>query len=68
MSFTEMMDYVSRGFEVVGVAVLVVGFLSGLFRSLHAYFRAGERLPTGSCAATSGAASFWASRSSSPPT
>ncbi len=39
MSFTEVMDYVSRGFEVVGVAVLVVGFLSGVVRSLHAYFR-----------------------------
>ncbi len=39
MSFTEMMNYVTRGFEVVGVAVLVVGFVSGLFRSLHAYFR-----------------------------
>ncbi len=38
MNFTEIMDYVSRGFEVAGIAVLVVGFLSGVVRSLHAYF------------------------------
>ena len=38
MSFTESMDYVSRGFEVVGVVVLVIGFLSGVLRALHAYF------------------------------
>jgi uncharacterized membrane protein len=37
MSFTESMDYVSRGFEVVGVVVLVIGFLSGVLRALHAY-------------------------------
>jgi uncharacterized membrane protein len=38
MSFTESMDYVSRGFEVAGVVVLVIGFLSGVLRALHAYF------------------------------
>jgi uncharacterized membrane protein len=37
MTFTEAMDYVSRGFEVAGVIVLVVGFLSGVVRALHAY-------------------------------
>jgi uncharacterized membrane protein len=37
MSFTQAMDYVSRGFEVVGVVVLVIGFLSGVLRALHAY-------------------------------
>jgi uncharacterized membrane protein len=37
MSFTGSMDYVSRGFEVVGVVVLVIGFLSGVLRALHAY-------------------------------
>ena len=38
MSFTQIMDYVSRGFEVVGVIVLIIGFLSGVFRAVHAYF------------------------------
>ena len=38
MSFTQVMDYVSRGFEVVGVIVLVIGFLSGVVRAVHAYF------------------------------
>ena len=38
MSFTQIMDYVSRGFEVVGVIVLVIGFLSGVVRAVHAYF------------------------------
>ena len=37
MSFTQIMDYVSRGFEVVGVIVLIIGFLSGVFRAVHAY-------------------------------
>ena len=37
MSFTQIMDYVSRGFEVVGVIVLVIGFLSGIARAVHAY-------------------------------
>ena len=38
MSFTQVMDYVSRGFEVVGVIVLIIGFLSGVVRAVHAYF------------------------------
>ena len=38
MSFTLVMDYVSRGFEVAGVIVLVIGFLSGIARAVHAYF------------------------------
>ncbi len=44
MGFTEVMEYVSRGFEAVGVVVLIVGFLSGVVRSLHAYLtgRAGS--------------------------
>jgi uncharacterized membrane protein len=37
MTFTEAMDYVSRGFEVAGVIVLVIGFISGVVRALHAY-------------------------------
>lgn len=38
MSFTEAMEGVSRGFEIVGIAVLVLGFLSGVVRSLRGYF------------------------------
>ena len=38
MSFTQIMDYVSRGFEVVGVVVLIIGFVSGVGRAVHAYF------------------------------
>lgn len=37
MSFTEAMGWVSRGFEVVGIAVLVVGFLFGAMKALLAY-------------------------------
>ena len=37
MSFTQVMDYVTRGFEVAGVVVLIIGFLSGIARALHAY-------------------------------
>ncbi len=37
MSFTQVMDGVTRGFEVVGVIVLVIGFLAGVVRALHAY-------------------------------
>ncbi len=37
MTFTEAMSWVSRGFEIVGVAVLAVGFLIGAVRSLLAY-------------------------------
>ena len=35
MDFTEIMSVVSRGFEVVGIAVLVIGFLTGLFLALR---------------------------------
>jgi uncharacterized membrane protein len=38
MSFTQVMDSVTRGFEAAGVIVLIIGFLSGLARALHAYF------------------------------
>ena len=37
MSFTEVMGWVSRGFEVVGIGVLVIGFLTGVVKSLLAY-------------------------------
>jgi uncharacterized membrane protein len=36
MSYTTFMDYVTRGFEIVGVAVLVVGFIAGFVRALLA--------------------------------
>lgn len=39
MSYTQVMDLVSRAFETVGIGVLVVGFLAGIARSLHAYIR-----------------------------
>ena len=42
MDFKEIMDVVSRGFEIVGIAVLVVGFLTGLFLALRDLMR-GER-------------------------
>ena len=42
MDFKEIMDVVSRGFEVVGIAVLVIGFLTGLFLALRDLMR-GER-------------------------
>lgn len=35
MDFKEIMDGVSRGFEVVGIGVLVLGFLTGLFLALR---------------------------------
>jgi uncharacterized membrane protein len=38
MSFTQVMDSVTRGFEAAGVIVLMIGFLSGVARALHAYF------------------------------
>jgi uncharacterized membrane protein len=38
MSFTQVMDSVTRGFEAAGVIVLIIGFLSGVARALHAYF------------------------------
>jgi uncharacterized membrane protein len=42
VSFTEVMNWVSRGFETVGIAVLLVGFLAGVVKALLAYAR-GER-------------------------
>jgi len=42
VSFKEIMDIVSRAFEVVGIAVLVVGFLTGIFLALRDLVR-GER-------------------------
>lgn len=38
MTFAEAMEWVSRGFEVVGIAVLVLGFLTGVVKSLKAHF------------------------------
>ena len=35
MSFTEVMDWVSRAFEVAAIAVLVAGFLAGLVRAVR---------------------------------
>ena len=42
MDFKQVMDVVSRAFEVVGIAVLVIGFLTGLFLALRDLMR-GER-------------------------
>ena len=42
MDFKQVMDVVSRAFEVVGIAVLVIGFLTGLFLALRDLLR-GER-------------------------
>lgn len=42
MGFTEVMDWVSRAFEVAAIAVLVAGFCWGAFRALHARFRGRE--------------------------
>jgi uncharacterized membrane protein len=41
MSYTTFMDYVTRAFELVGVAVLVVGFVVGFIRALVARLRQG---------------------------
>ena len=41
MGYTTFMDYVTRGFELVGVAVLVVGFVAGFVRALVARLRNG---------------------------
>jgi uncharacterized membrane protein len=41
MSYTTFMDYVTRGFELVGVVVLVVGFVVGFVRALVARLRTG---------------------------
>ena len=35
MSFTEVMEWVSRGFEVAGIIVLIVGFLVGVVVALR---------------------------------
>ena len=43
MDFTQVMEWVSRGFEVAAVAVLVVGFVAGLVRTLLA--RSGGEKP-----------------------
>ena len=37
MSLTQVMEWVSRGFEIWGVAVLLIGFVLGAVRSLSAY-------------------------------
>ena len=42
MDFKQAMDVVSRAFEVVGIAVLVVGFLAGLVLAVRDLAR-GER-------------------------
>ncbi len=42
MYFTEVMDWVSRGFEVAGVVVLIAGFVSGAWRSAALWRRARE--------------------------
>ena len=42
MHFTEVMDWVSRGFEVAGVVVLIAGFVSGAWRSAALWRRARE--------------------------
>ena len=41
MSYTTFMDHVTRAFEIVGVAVLVVGFIVGFVRALFARLRTG---------------------------
>jgi uncharacterized membrane protein len=41
MSYTTFMDYVTRAFELVGVAVLVVGFAAGFVGALVARLRSG---------------------------
>jgi uncharacterized membrane protein len=45
MTFTEAMEWTSRGFEVAAVAVLVVGFLAGIVKALHAHFGRREEQP-----------------------
>jgi len=39
------MDDIAKGFEVAGVAVLVVGFVLGFAQAGIAYLRGGERAP-----------------------
>ena len=43
MTFNETMDDIAKGFEVAGVAVLVVGFVFGFAQAGYAYVRGGER-------------------------
>ena len=45
MTFNELMDDIATGFEAVGVAVLVVGFVLGLVRAGLSYVRSNERAP-----------------------
>ena len=43
MTFNETMDDIAKGFEVVGVAVLVIGFTVGFVQAGIAYLRNEER-------------------------
>jgi uncharacterized membrane protein len=40
MTFTEAMEWISRAFEVVAIAVLVAGFCAGVVKALHARLNA----------------------------
>ena len=42
MSFTDVMDRVSQGFEILGVAVLAIGFAVALIRSVQTLRRTGR--------------------------
>ncbi len=42
MAFSEVMEYVTRGFEVVGVVVLVIGGIGALVRAVRGGARGGE--------------------------
>lgn len=42
MDYTAFMDHVTRGFEIVGVAILVVGFAVGFVRAIVARLRSGS--------------------------
>jgi uncharacterized membrane protein len=39
VDFTETMDRISQGFEIVGVAILVIGFVIALIRAAASYTR-----------------------------
>jgi uncharacterized membrane protein len=45
MTFNEFMDDIAKGFEAVGVAVLVVGFVLGFVRAGLSYVRGDDRAP-----------------------
>jgi uncharacterized membrane protein len=45
MTFNETMDDIAKGFEVAGVAVLVVGFVLGFVRAGLSYLHGDERTP-----------------------